>query len=38
MATEEDHAYLIAFYASDEAAHVNGQIVSVDGAQSLSIR
>ena len=35
MASEEDHAYLIAYYASDEAAHVNGQVVSVDGAQSL---
>jgi meso-butanediol dehydrogenase/(S,S)-butanediol dehydrogenase/diacetyl reductase len=35
MASEEDHAHLIAYYASDEAAHVNGQVVSVDGAQSL---
>jgi NAD(P)-dependent dehydrogenase (short-subunit alcohol dehydrogenase family) len=35
MATEEDHAHLIVYFASDEAAHVNGQVVSVDGAQSL---
>lgn len=34
MATPEDHASLVAFFASDEAAHVTGQVVSVDGAQS----
>ncbi len=35
MAREEDHAYLVAYFASEEAAHVTGQIVAVDGAQSL---
>ena len=35
MAKEEDHAHLVAFYASDEASHITGQIVSVDGAQGL---
>jgi len=35
MASEEDHAHLIRYFASDEAAHVTGQVVAVDGAQSL---
>ena len=35
MAEEEDHARLITFFASDQSAHITGQIVSVDGAQSL---
>jgi 3-oxoacyl-[acyl-carrier protein] reductase len=35
MATEEDHAHLVAYLASEEAGHVTGQIVAVDGAQSL---
>ena len=35
MAKEEDHAHLVAFYASDEASHITGQVVAVDGAQSL---
>ena len=35
MAEEIDHAHLVAYFASDEAKHVNGQVVSVDGAQSL---
>ena len=35
MAKEEDHAHLVAYFASDEASHVTGQVVSVDGAQSL---
>jgi len=35
MAKEDDHAHLIAYFASDEASHVTGQVVSVDGAQSL---
>ncbi len=35
MAREEDHAHLIAYFASEAAAHVTGQVVSVDGAQSL---
>jgi len=35
MATEEDHAHLVAYLASDEASHMTGQIITVDGAQSL---
>ena len=35
MAEETDHAYLVAFFASNEARHVTGQVVAVDGAQSL---
>ena len=35
MATEADHAHLVAYFASDEAAHVTGQVVAVDGGQSL---
>jgi 3-oxoacyl-[acyl-carrier protein] reductase len=35
MAQEVDHAHLVAYFATDEAAHVTGQVVSVDGAQSL---
>jgi NAD(P)-dependent dehydrogenase (short-subunit alcohol dehydrogenase family) len=35
MAEEEDHAYLVTYWASDEAGHVTGQVVAVDGAQSL---
>jgi len=35
MAAETDHAHLVAYFASDEAAHVTGQVVAVDGAQSL---
>ena len=34
MASPEDHANLIAYFASDEAAHITGQVVSVDGGQS----
>ncbi|MFB3920903.1 MAG: SDR family NAD(P)-dependent oxidoreductase [Terriglobia bacterium] len=34
MAAPEDHANLVAFLASEEAAHITGQIVSVDGGQS----
>ena len=35
MAQEVDHASLIAYFASEEAGHVTGQVVAVDGAQSL---
>jgi 2,3-dihydro-2,3-dihydroxybenzoate dehydrogenase len=35
MALPEDHASLVAYFASEEAAHVTGQVVCVDGAQSL---
>ena len=35
MAEEKDHAHLVAFFASNEAGHVTGQVVAVDGAQSL---
>jgi NAD(P)-dependent dehydrogenase (short-subunit alcohol dehydrogenase family) len=35
MAKEEDHAHMVAFFASEEAAHINGQVIAVDGAQSL---
>ncbi len=35
MAAEQDHAHLVLYFASDESAHVTGQVVTVDGAQSL---
>lgn len=35
MAKEEDHAHLVAFYASPESSHITGQVVAVDGGQSL---
>jgi len=35
MAEETDHANLVAYFASNEARHVTGQVVAVDGAQSL---
>jgi NAD(P)-dependent dehydrogenase (short-subunit alcohol dehydrogenase family) len=35
MARAEDHAATIAWLASDEAAHVTGQVISVDGGQSI---
>lgn len=35
MAEETDHAHLVLYWASDEAAHVTGQVVAVDGGQSL---
>ena len=34
MADPKDHAHLVAYFASEEAAHVTGQVVSVDGGQS----
>ena len=33
MAQPADHAHLVAYFASEEAAHVTGQVVSVDGGQ-----
>jgi 2,3-dihydro-2,3-dihydroxybenzoate dehydrogenase len=35
MAKEEYHAGLVAYFASEAAGHVTGQVVAVDGAQSL---
>jgi len=35
MAREEDHANLVAFFAREASAHITGQVVAVDGAQSL---
>ena len=35
MAQEADHAHLVAYFASEESHHVTGQVVTVDGAQSL---
>ena len=37
MAIPEDHAHVIAFLASAEAGHVTGQVISVDGGQSLNM-
>lgn len=34
MATPADHAHLVAYFASEEAGHVTGQVVAVDGGQS----
>ena len=34
LAEPEDHAHLVAYFASEEAAHVTGQVVCVDGGQS----
>jgi NAD(P)-dependent dehydrogenase (short-subunit alcohol dehydrogenase family) len=36
LAAPQDHAQVIAFLASEEAAHVTGQVISVDGGQSLN--
>jgi NAD(P)-dependent dehydrogenase (short-subunit alcohol dehydrogenase family) len=35
LAQPEDHAHTIAWLACDEAGHLTGQVISVDGAQSL---
>ncbi len=37
MAEPEDHAHLVAYLASEEAAHVTGQVISVDGGQGLNM-
>lgn len=34
MAQPKDHAHLVAYFASEEAGHVTGQVISVDGGQS----
>ena len=34
MAQPENHAHLVAYFASEEAGHVTGQVISVDGGQS----
>lgn len=34
MADPADHAHLVAYFASEEAGHVTGQVVCVDGGQS----
>lgn len=34
MSEPQDHAQLVAFLASDEAAQITGQVISVDGGQS----
>jgi NAD(P)-dependent dehydrogenase (short-subunit alcohol dehydrogenase family) len=35
MAEPQDHAHLVAFFASEESSHITGQVVSIDGGQSL---
>jgi NAD(P)-dependent dehydrogenase (short-subunit alcohol dehydrogenase family) len=35
MAQEMDHANLVSFLASEESQHITGQVITVDGAQSL---
>lgn len=34
MAEPADHAHLVAYFASEEAKHVTGQVICVDGGQS----
>jgi len=35
LATAQDHAQTVVWLASDEAKHITGQVISVDGGQSL---
>ena len=35
MADPQDHAQMVAFFASEDASHITGQVISVDGGQSL---
>ncbi len=34
MAQAQDHAHLVAYFASEQAGHITGQVVCVDGGQS----
>ena len=34
MAQVQDHAHLVAYFASEQAGHITGQVVCVDGGQS----
>jgi NAD(P)-dependent dehydrogenase (short-subunit alcohol dehydrogenase family) len=36
FARVEDHAHAVVFLASDRARHITGQLISVDGGQSLN--
>ena len=37
MAQPEDHASLIAYLASKDAGHITGQVINIDGGQSLNM-
>jgi len=37
LAKGEDHARMVAFLAGEEAGHVTGQVITVDGCQSLNM-
>lgn len=34
LAEPIDHAYLVAFFANEESAHITGQVIAVDGGQT----